>query len=173
MIDVLVRPAVPTDADAVARFYDELSDRSVLSRFFGLRPSRLDPLLPPAAGSDDTRHIMVIALDRDDVVGVGDAFCATDGSEAEVAFAVADRCQHEGVATHLLGALATTARAAGVRRLVAVTRAGNQPMLHVFRALGRPTTMRYDGNEVRVDIDLGDDAPAYGPARRRSASRAA
>ena len=116
---------------------------------------------------------MVVALDGDEVVGVGDAFRAADRSEAEVAFAVADRCQHEGMATHLLDALATTARAAGVRRLVAVTRAGNQPMLHVLRALGRPTTMRYDGNEVRVDIDLVDDALAYGDARWRSASRAA
>jgi GNAT superfamily N-acetyltransferase len=173
VIDILLRPAVPTDAAAVARFYDELSNRSSYSRFFGLRPARLDALLPPAGGSDRTGHIMVVALDGDEVVGVGDAFRTADPSEAEVAFAVADRCQHEGVATRLMSALATTARAAGVCRLVAVTLAGNQPMLHVLRSLERPTTMQFDRNEVRVDIDLVDDALAYSDARWRSPSLAA
>jgi len=74
----------------------------------------------------------MVAVDGDELVGIGEYLRVPGRPEAEVAFAVADRHQHEGVATVILEDLALIARAAGLTRLVAETLATNDAMLLVL-----------------------------------------
>jgi GNAT superfamily N-acetyltransferase len=61
-----------------------------------------------------------------------------DPTQAEVAFVVADKFQHHGIATMLLQQLAQQARGSGITHLSAEVLAENKPMLSVFHAAGFP-----------------------------------
>lgn len=155
---VRVRPSRPSDLDAIRRFYDRLSDRSTYQRFFGLRPAMLDEQLHPPGGNDIHERVVMLAVDDLDVIGVGEYSRTRGQDEAEVAFAVADAHQHEGIATVLLEDLASIAREAGFRRLVAETLSGNNAMQLVFSTVGLTQRTRYEHGQVSVELDLaGED----------------
>src|SRR4051812_14032781 len=151
---VRVRPSRPSDLPAMRRFYDDLSDRATYFRFFGFRPASIERYLNPAGGQDIARHVMLIALDAGALVAIGEYIRIADRPEAEVAFAVADAHQHEGIGTLLLEDLALIAQRAGITKLVAETLAGNDAMLLVFRSVGLVMRSWYDGGQVHVELDL-------------------
>ena len=71
---------------------------------------------------------------------------------AEVAFAIADAMQHNGLGTILLGQLIEAADQAGVAVLSAEVLPQNQHMLHVFRDSGIPVTTRTLPGVVLVEL---------------------
>jgi RimJ/RimL family protein N-acetyltransferase len=76
-----------------------------------------------------------------------------DHSErAEVAFAIADAMQHNGLGTILLSQLTQAANQAGVAVLSAEVLPQNYRMLHVFRDCGFPLTTRTDRGLVNAPI---------------------
>lgn len=155
---VRVRPSQASDLDAIRRFYDRLSDTSTYQRFFGLRPAMLDERLHPPGGNDISERVVMLAIDDLEVIGVGEYSRTRGQDEAEVAFAVADAHQHEGIATVLLEDLASIAREAGFHRLVAETLAGNNAMQLVFSTVGLTQRTRYEHGQVSVELDLvGED----------------
>jgi acyl-CoA synthetase (NDP forming)/GNAT superfamily N-acetyltransferase len=151
---VRIRPSGDTDVAAMRSFYESLSDRSTYFRFFGLRPALLDPYIDPAAALDIEHRVVLLAYDGDELIGIGEYIRVPGRPEAEVAFAVADSHQHEGVATVLLEDLALIARAAGLTKLVAETLATNDAMLVVFRSVGLVTRSWYDAGQIHVELDL-------------------
>jgi acyl-CoA synthetase (NDP forming)/GNAT superfamily N-acetyltransferase len=151
---VRIRPSRRGDVPAMRAFYDALSHESTYFRFFGLRPALLDDQLYPEGGHDVGRHVVLVAEDGADIIAAGEYWRVAERDEAEVAFAVADSRHHQGIATILLEDLALIARAAGLRRLVAETLAGNEAMLHVFRSVGLTTRTWYEQGQVGVELDL-------------------
>src|SRR5215204_3914387 len=111
---VNVRPVRAEDAPAVRAFFERLSPRSIALRFFCGFPD-----LDRAAGWETEP-------DRP--------------GRAEVAFAIADAMQHNGLGTILLGQLIEAAAQAGVAVLSAEVLPQNQHMLHVFGDSGIPVT---------------------------------
>ena len=71
---------------------------------------------------------------------------------AEVAFAIADATQHNGLGTILLGQLTEAAAQAGVAVLNAEVLPQNHRMLHVFRDSGFPLTTRTIPGVVLVEL---------------------
>ena len=71
---------------------------------------------------------------------------------AEVAFAIADATQHNGLGTILLGQLIEAADQAGVAVLTAEVLPQNQHMLHLFRDSGFPVTTRTLPGVVLVEL---------------------
>lgn len=154
---VHIRPSRPADAPAVRDFYAHLSDRSRYLRRFGSPPESSDDhqLLP---GNDIYDRVSLLALDDSVVIGIGEYLEVGETADVEVAFAVADSHQHEGVATLLLEDLAVIARAAGFHRLVAETLSGNGPMLTVFRTVGLVEHVWHEQGQVHIEMDLsGED----------------
>ena len=92
-----------------------------------------------------------------ELIGTAEYHAMPGGEEAEVAFAVTDLHQHEGIGTLLLEDLALIARAAGFRRLVALTLPGNQPMQRVLRTAGLTTRQWFDDGICHVELDLTAD----------------
>ncbi len=154
---VRVRPARPDDLDALRRLYDGLSDSSSYTRFFRLRPVLPDSWLLPTPCADVRHALLLLALDDHEVIGVGELRATSDPEEAEVAFAVADAHQHEGIATILLEDLAVLARDAGFLRLVAETLVQNDAMRGVFRSVGLAERTTIQAGELHVELDLGDE----------------
>lgn len=154
---VRIRPSRSSDLGALRSFYDRLSDRSTYLRFFGWRRVLPDEQLRPRLGNDPRETVVLVALDDDEVIAVGEYWRVPGRDEAEVAFAVADAHQHEGIATVLVEDLALIARSAGLRTLVAETLADNEAMLRVFRSVGLTQRTWYDRGQVHVELDLAGE----------------
>jgi acetyltransferase len=84
----------------------------------------------------------------------------TDG---EVAVLIADDYQRHGLGTELVRRLVQVARDEHLERVLASTMTDNHGMCRVFSRLGFALSM--DGDEVRVELDLRDDAPSTNATR--------
>jgi acetate---CoA ligase (ADP-forming) len=138
---VHVRPVRATDAPAVRAFFERLSPKSITLRFFSSFPD-LDRAVRWATEIDGQHRYGLVATGADGRV-VAHAGWETEPDRprrAEVAFAIADTMQHNGLGTILLGQLTQAADQAGVAVLSAEVLPQNHRMLHVFRDSGFPLT---------------------------------
>jgi tellurite methyltransferase len=155
---VTIRRMAPDDDDRLVEFHGRLSPETVYLRFFSAHPRLLPAEVNRFTHLDQHDRVALVAVDAEgciQAVGRYDRLPGTD--EAEVAFVVADDLQGQGLGRELLARLAPIARREGIRRLVAETLVGNQPMLKVFRASGLPTRTGLAGGVVHVTMELGDD----------------
>jgi len=138
--DVTVRPILPLDADKFQAFVRNLSDTSRSNRFLqGLRELPVY-LLQRLTQIDYRTHMALVAeAVRDGTpIIIAEARYAVDPEEssAELAVAIADDWQGQGLAKALLRRLFEHAAAAGLRCLAGETRASNAPVLHLAREAG-------------------------------------
>jgi GNAT superfamily N-acetyltransferase len=157
-----LRPIRPSDAVGLVAFHGRLSEHSKFLRYF----------YPHCElGPDEVRHLtkvdgrdrMALVVEYEGArIAVGRYDRLDDPTVAEVAFVVADRFQHHGIAPLLLGRLAELARAAGVTHFTAEVLAENTAMLHVFYGSGFPTTAKseWGTRELMMSItaEAGSDA---------------
>ena len=152
-----LRPPRDDDAEALLKFFDSLSERSLYLRFHGLPTvdSRLvDPLLEPDWDERGALLGTLAAGDGEQVVAVANYVRLRDRATAEAAFAVADEHQRRGIGTRLLEQLASRAADEGIERFVASVLAGNREMLGVFTAVGFELTRELEGGEVEVAFPI-------------------
>jgi L-amino acid N-acyltransferase YncA len=150
---VHVRPVRATDALAVRAFFERLSPRSIALRFLCGFPD-LDRAVRWATDVDDQHRYGLVATGADDrVVAHAGWEREPDRPErAEIAFAIADAMQHNGLGTILLGQLTQAADQAGVAVLSAEVLPQNHRMLHVFRDSGFPVTTHTLPGVVLVEL---------------------
>jgi ribosomal protein S18 acetylase RimI-like enzyme len=74
--------------------------------------------------------------------------------QAEVAFAVVDQYQGQGIANALLRHLSSLAREAGLQEFVAEVLRENTAMLKVFEKSGLEMTTRSEGQTIDVVLRL-------------------
>jgi acetate---CoA ligase (ADP-forming) len=150
---VHVRPVRATDAPAVQAFFKGLSAKSIGLRFFSGFPD-LDRAVRWATEVDGQHRYGLVAT------GVDGRVVAHAGWErepdhperAEIAFAIADAMQHNGLGTILLSQLTQAANQAGVAVLSAEVLPQNYRMLHVFRDSGFPLTTRTLPGVILVEL---------------------
>jgi acetyl coenzyme A synthetase (ADP forming)-like protein len=164
----------PTEADvtAVLDLLNGLSPRSRYFRFLGypaLTLEKVRPLVvtPPASG----RALLAESGGR--IVGfAGYQRDQAQGRQAEVAFAIADAVQGNGIGTRLLEQLARMARADGIDGFDAYVLGGNRRMLDVFRDSGFATTMTIEHGVYRIVVSL-DVTPGFEEKAAARSRRAA
>ena len=88
------------------------------------------------------------------VVALANYVRLRDPARAEVAFAVADALQGQGVGTRLLEQLAATAAAEGISTFVAEVMPDNAPMLGVFADAGFAVSRRLEGGTTEVRLEI-------------------
>ena len=150
---VHVRPVRAEDAAALKVFFKGLSPKSIGLRFFSSFPD-LDRAVRWATQVDQHRYGLIATSSADCRV-VAHAGWETDPDHperAEVAFAIADAMQHNGLGTILLGQLIEAADRAGVAVLNAEVLPQNHRMLHVFHDSGFPLTTRTLPGVVLVEL---------------------
>ena len=150
---VHVRPVRAEDAPAVRAFFERLSPRSIALRFFCGFPD-LDRAVRWATEVDQHRYGLIATSNADHrVVAHAGWEREPDRPErAEIAFAIADAMQHNGLGTILLGQLIEAADQDGVAVLSAEVLPQNHHMLHVFRDSGIPVTTRTIPGVVLVEL---------------------
>jgi acetate---CoA ligase (ADP-forming) len=140
---VHVRPVRAEDAAAVKVLLKGLSPKSIALRFFCGYPD-LDRAVSWATEVQDQHRYGLIASGADGrvVAHAGWEREPDHPERAEIAFAIADAMQHNGLGTILLGQLTQAADQAGVAVLSAEVLPQNHRMLHVFRDSGFALTTR-------------------------------
>jgi len=154
---VLVRPADPADFEAVKAMHEAMSPDNLYLRFFSAGPLAAEREATRICRDGGPGRAALLALSGEEVVGCA-SYERAGEHDAEVAFAVADRMHHKGIATLLLEHLVSCARDEGIRAFVAETLAENTAMLRVFADAGLPVRKRFDDGviEVTVPIPLDD-----------------
>ena len=157
---IRVRPIRPEDADALVRFHDHLSERSCYLRFFSVHPHLSQKEVERFTRIDYRDRLALVAEHDGQIIAVARYDRRPETTEAEVAFVVADQCQHHGIGSLLLDELAAAARERGITIFLADTLEENHAMLDVFTHSGFPITRHceYDTVSLRFPIAL---SPSY------------
>ncbi|HZR95747.1 MAG TPA: GNAT family N-acetyltransferase, partial [Gaiellaceae bacterium] len=146
------------DVAAVLDFFARLSVDSLYRRFHGL-PSLTRATVEPFVAPDwEERGSLIGELsgpgDSARVVALASFVRLRDPASAEVAFAVADELQGQGVGTRLLEQLAEAAAEAGVATFVAEVMPDNRAMLRVFEDAGFAVSRRVEGGTTEVRLEI-------------------
>jgi GNAT superfamily N-acetyltransferase len=153
---VHLRPIRETDADSLREFHAGLSDRTIYFRYFAPKRELSKADLAYLTTVDYQDRFAFIALDRDDIVGVGryDVVPGKSPKTAEIAFVIADDMQGRGLGSILLEHLAAVARERGVRKFEAEVLRVNQAMLATFTSAGYLVTTDADMETIAVEFDI-------------------
>lgn len=167
---VLIRPVHPQDADLAMRFVSDLSPESRYNRFH--QPLReLSPEMARwATDIDHDRHIALIAEvfedGREVEIGVARYVISDAPDVAEMAIAVADSWQRQGVGERLLRGLVRIAARRGLAWLEGEVLEGNRGMLALARRTGFAVRSTRNGSTVTIDRRIRPADAADGPTTR-------
>ncbi len=155
---VEIRPAGPADLDAVQAMHEAMSPDNLYLRFFNFSRLAAETEARRICREPRPGHVALLALLAGEVAGCA-SYDATDGPSgpepvAEVAFAVADRMHHRGIATLLLEHLVSYARSHQITVFTAQTLSENTPMLKVFADAGLPVQRHYEDGVMEMTIPL-------------------
>ncbi len=168
---IRLRPLRPDDEGGLLSFLQALSVRSRTFRFFSAG-SDLGAVARQVSDVDYADRYGVVAVDGDGTI-VAHGMYARRDSDAEVAFAVADALQDEGIATTMLAHLADAARAVGIERFVADVLPENHRMIEVFRESGFEPSIRAQPDALIFTMPTELDAGAQRRYDERDAVAAA
>jgi GNAT superfamily N-acetyltransferase len=134
------------------------SDRSLRSRFFTIRRQFSDKEIDAFMNVDFVRQVVLVAVVEEasgpTIIGAGRYIVEGAGS-AEIALAVIDDYQGQGIGRALVRHLITIARYAGLEALTAHVLSENAAMLRVFRTCGLPLEVQHDRDVLHLTLALG------------------
>jgi RimJ/RimL family protein N-acetyltransferase len=144
-----IRAFRPDDRAGMLEAVQRTSARSLYRRFFTVKRRFSEREVEFFVNVDFLKHVALVAVVPEDgrqtIVG-GGRYVVVQPGKAEVAFAIVDQYQGQGVGTLLMHHLARIARDAGIKDLVAEVLPENIPMLKVFEKCG-----------YRMDTDREDE----------------
>lgn len=154
--DITIRPLDRSDRAALADAFAHLSEDTRRRRFGGLAKRLGERDLDRLTALDHHGHEALAAVDPDTgrILGVARYIVMPgDPRAAEVAVAVDDDWQGQGVGRRLISQLAERAAAEGITRLLAHVAIENVPVIEWVRRSGGVVTAR-DGDAVLMTVSL-------------------
>ena len=140
--NILLRPIKISDEPGLKDFIHSLSDQSLFRRFMSVRKAMPHEVLQKLVIIDYTDEMAILAVvprgegTEEEIVGVGRYYIDASRHWAEVAFAVNDAYQNNGIGSELLSYLTYLAKRQGLLGFTAEVLSENQPMMHVFEKGG-------------------------------------
>jgi RimJ/RimL family protein N-acetyltransferase len=155
---VEIRAQRPTDQAELLAAVERIGDRSRYRRFFGAKRDFSDKEVAFFLNIDFINHVALVAVakekDRAAIVA-GARYIVERPGTAEVAFAVIDEYQGQGLGAALLRRLTTLARDAGLQQFTAEVLPDNIPMLTVFKKSGMKVSTKQAPDAIHVVLGLG------------------
>jgi acetate kinase len=152
-----IRALKPTDRDEIENTVSRMSDESLYRRFFSPRRRFSEQEAAYFLNVDFVNHVALVAILKEDghrsIVG-GARYVVTEPGTAEVAFAVDDPHQGQGIGLLLMKHLTEIARKAGINQLIADVLPNNAPMLKVFERSGLGMNTRRDRDVTHITLRL-------------------
>jgi acyl-CoA hydrolase/RimJ/RimL family protein N-acetyltransferase len=157
---IFFRPVKINDEPLLKDFVYSLSDNSLYRRFISVRKYLPHEILQKLVVIDYTIETAILAIigdqENQEIVGVGRYFVDENKHSAEVAFAVGDKYQKQGIGTELLAYLTYLAKRQGLLGFTADVLAENSPMLHVFEKGGFDTTKTIEAGIYELTMAFKD-----------------
>jgi len=150
---VTIRPLRDGDTATVESVFARLSDESRHRRFGGAKPRLSGSELERLARVDHDHHVLVAYADGDPRPA-GVARFVRQGETAEVAFAVVDEHQGNGIGSRLVRALTADARAAGIPELRATVTDDNRRVVSLLSRSTRTLRATWLGGECSLVAPL-------------------
>lgn len=159
-----IRPLRMDDAQRFGAFVGQLSEGSRGCRFHAgigdCEPATLQQLV----SVDGVRHVALVATlaqrDGETLIGEARYRVGEPPGSAELAIAVADPWQGQGVAEHLIDCLLEAARDAGLRRLYGDVLASHTRLIGFLRRTGFQTCAQGSGGHLlRLERGVAPRAP--------------
>ena len=152
-----IRALRPGDRDGLLEAVAGSSTQSLYRRFFSPKRAFTEGEIAFFVNIDFITHVALVAVveesGRPMIVG-GGRYIVVEPEKAEVAFAVVDQNQGQGIGAALLHHLAAIARNAGLQELIAEVLPDNTPMLKVFEKGGFGLGMKREPGVVHVTLRL-------------------
>lgn len=154
---VTIRALKPDDEAGLTEAVEGLSAASLHRRFFAVKRNFSDREKDFFLRVDFVNHVALVAEIADGpqlrIIGGARYVVGSPGS-AEIAFAIVDAFQGQGLGTLLMRHLRTIARAAGLSTFVAEVLAENAAMLKVFEKSGLELQTKRDAGVVHVQMKI-------------------
>jgi len=152
-----IRALKPSDEADMLAAIERSSAQSLYRRFMGAKRGFSDRERAFFLNVDFVNHVALVAVvkegDRASIVA-GGRYIVEKSGIAEVAFAVVDDYQGQGIGAVLLRHLATLARQAGLKEFTAEVLPDNTPMLKVFERSGLKFNSRRSADGVHAVLQL-------------------
>jgi len=152
---VEIRALRPQDRDDMLAAVGRTSARSLYRRFFGVRRHFTEAETAFFLNVDFVNHVALVAVVEEggrSVIAGGGRFVVSQPEQAELAFAIVDEYQGQGIGTLLMRHLTAIAREAGLQELVADVLPENAAMLKVFEKSGLRVSTKRESGTVHVTM---------------------
>jgi RimJ/RimL family protein N-acetyltransferase len=154
---VEIRALRPEDQADLLAALARSSAQSIYRRFFSAKREFSQAEVDFFTKLDFIDHVALVAVvdesGRPAIAG-GGRYVVLQPGKAELAFAVVDQYQGQGIGSALMRHLAVIARKVGLRELIAEVLPENAAMLKVFEQSGFSVSTRRDPRVVHVTISL-------------------
>jgi RimJ/RimL family protein N-acetyltransferase len=154
---VEIRALRHEDRNGLEEAVSRASAESLRRRFFSLRRHFSEQEMEFFSNIDFVSHVALVVVaeegGRPVIVG-GGRYIVLEPGRAEVAFALIDEYQGHGIGTALMRHLATIARDAGLKELIAEVLPENTAMLNVFKKSGLQPTTKREAGIMHVTLQL-------------------
>jgi RimJ/RimL family protein N-acetyltransferase len=152
-----IRALRTEDRDDFVAAANRVSAHSLRSRFFAAKREFSENEISFFVNVDFVNHVALVAAlgegGRPMIVG-GARYVVVSPGKAEVAFAILDQYQGQGIGTVLMRHLGTIACQAGLRELTAEVLPENTAMLKVLGSSGFPLSTSADPGVVHATLRL-------------------
>ena len=152
-----IRALRPNDEADLLAAVGRIGAQSLYRRFMGAKRGFSEKERASFMNIDFVNHVALVAVvnegDRASIVADGRYVVGKPGM-AEVAFAVVDDYQGQGIGAALLRHLALLARQAGLKEFSAEVLADNMPMLKVFERSGLKFSLKHSADVVHASLQL-------------------
>jgi GNAT superfamily N-acetyltransferase len=159
--EIEIRALRPADEDDMLAAVDRTSAQSLYRRFFGAKRHFSESEKSFFLNADFVSHVALVAVAKEGSRGVivgGGRYIVVRPGAAELAFAVVDEFQRQGIGAALMRHLTLLARDAGIKELIAEVLPENLPMLKVFQNSGLDLRTRHRAGVVDVTLSVTNDA---------------
>ncbi len=157
-LSLLLRPVKISDEGLLKDFFYSMSDKSLYTRFFTSMPYISHKLLQEFVAVDYTTQMVILAVFEENikekVVGIGQYKANRDTLIADMAFAVRDEFQGNGIGGMLVNYISSIALKEGMLGLTADVLAENKSMIHLISRINSSVTkeLRDGCFEMKVDF---------------------
>ncbi|MGD9962621.1 MAG: GNAT family N-acetyltransferase, partial [Thermoplasmata archaeon] len=155
-----VRPIKPTDEELLSDMFYDLSDQTIINRFFSMLKSMPHRKLQEFCVIDYQSEMSLVVLHgkrpKRKMVGLGSYHLNPSTKRAEIAFLVADAWQGRGIGTYLMQELVKIARVKRIRGLTAEVLRDNLAMIALMHKAGVPPKSTIVNGSYLFTMDFED-----------------
>ena len=139
-LEVLLRPVKISDEPMLKDFFYSLSDESMYQRFISVRRDIPHEILQNFVVIDYSKRMMILAVlgesGKETIAGIGQYSLNRDMHTADIALAVRDQYQNQGLGLELITYLTYLAKNKGLLGFTAEVLVGNEPVFRLFDRMG-------------------------------------